>query len=482
MPSCFQIVVLVALLVQACLSVRTPEGQCESSRYAHKHRTFICTDISNEPDDQMSLVRLLTYANELDIQTIAIVTSTWKNDSLDTASVYNVLDGYGNVTANLNANVPVGAEYPTAGEMAAKVKRGHPVYGLAALNLTLSDAARALVNDTDESSTDDPLWVCLWGGANVVAEALHFVSRTRNSSDVAHFVEKLRVYSISDQDNAGAWLRVNYPKLFYIVALHGFNEYTQASWNGISGEQYRHFDKGGPNTSLITNDWLQIHIRVGDLGAHYLNYSYIMEGDTPSFFPLIQNGLGDPEHPEWGTWGGRFLLVDVDDRYPVYSDASDVAIGMDGDIYVSSFAGIWRWRKAYQYDFAARMQWTVNGAYSQNNHQPIAIVNGSCGPEVMEIPYKFNNSVVIDATESWDPDGDDLTFNWFHYREVVTRMQEGPISKVSLNVTFNPLDETGGLVRIQPLDNITMHIILSVEDERDMGLTTYRRIILTPTM
>jgi Protein of unknown function (DUF1593) len=33
-----------------------------------------------------------------------------------------------------------------------------------------------------------------------------------------------------------------------------------------------------------------------------------MEGDTPSFLYLIDNGLSMLEHPDWGSWGGRYEL------------------------------------------------------------------------------------------------------------------------------------------------------------------------------
>lgn len=35
-----------------------------------KPRVVVITDIGNEPDDQMSLVRLLLYSNELDIEAL----------------------------------------------------------------------------------------------------------------------------------------------------------------------------------------------------------------------------------------------------------------------------------------------------------------------------------------------------------------------------------------------------------------------------
>lgn len=41
-----------------------------------KPRVVVLTDIGNEPDDQMSLVRLLLYANEIEIEAIVPTTST----------------------------------------------------------------------------------------------------------------------------------------------------------------------------------------------------------------------------------------------------------------------------------------------------------------------------------------------------------------------------------------------------------------------
>jgi len=51
---------------------------------------------------------------------------------------------------------------------------------------------------------------------------------------------------------------------------------------------------------------------------------------------------------------------------------------------------------------------------------------------------------------------------------------------VSNNVTITPTKAAGSAVDIKPLNNITMHIVLAVTDRRDMGATTYRRVILNP--
>lgn len=203
----------------------------------------------------------------------------------------------------------------------------------------------------------------------------------------------------------------------------------------------------------MSNEWLEEHIRIGPLGAHYLNWTFIMEGDTPSFLGLIPNGLNAPEHPEWGGWGGRYILMVSSGAEGTFSDAADWAIGVNNETYLSQFASIWRWREAYQFDFAARMQWTINNAANateQPNHQPVAVVNGSCG--ILEIPYTLGESVVLDASESWDPDGDELSFDWFHYREPTFRL-EGDIPRISPNVTFDALDATGSVVNVTPNDN-----------------------------
>ncbi len=41
-----------------------------------KQRVFVLTDITNEPDDQQSLVRFLVYSNEYDVEGIVATTST----------------------------------------------------------------------------------------------------------------------------------------------------------------------------------------------------------------------------------------------------------------------------------------------------------------------------------------------------------------------------------------------------------------------
>ena len=77
---------------------------------------------------------------------------------------------------------------------------------------------------------------------------------TRNESEVKKFVSKLKVYSISDQDFSGRWIRENFPDIFYIVdpsAGDSWLEYYRATWTGISGD---HNYKNGPGMHFELTD------------------------------------------------------------------------------------------------------------------------------------------------------------------------------------------------------------------------------------
>ena len=223
----------------------------------------------------------------------------------------------------------------------------------------------------------------LWGGPNCLAQALWKVKETRSVQDVEKFVKKLRVYAISDQDDSGPWIRKTFKDLFYIVSpgYHKFGGYHYATWSGISGDKF-HGRFAGADFTIVDNPWLDKNIRCkGPLGEQYPFMKFLMEGDTPTFLYLIINGLGDTELPNWGGGGGRYecyrprpvrWFIEPETR-PLWTDAQDEAMGVDRSWHTSNKVTIWRWREAYQNDFAARMDWTIND-YKNANHPPVVIL------------------------------------------------------------------------------------------------------------
>ena len=259
-----------------------------------KPRVFVTSDISNEPDDAQSLVRFLLYSNEFDVQGLVACTSTWMRKIVHPEDMQRIVGAYGKVIDNLNEHVHPDNQYPSAQYLLSRIKSGPPMYGKEALRpgVPLSDGASLLIESLDASEL--PLWVLCWGGTNVIAQALEEVRRTRSVDDAARLRAKLRVYDISDQDDTAAWIRISFPDVFYICSIHGWNEYGMAAWTGISGDLLAPLDHGGPDTTIVGKEWLREHIQIGVLGGQYPDVAFIMEGDTPTFLYLIQNGLGSP--------------------------------------------------------------------------------------------------------------------------------------------------------------------------------------------
>ena len=145
-------------------------------------RVIIISDIGNEPDDQMSLVRLLLYSNELDIKALIASTSTWQKTATHPETMQALIKAYGEVRPNLLLNAK---GWPTAEDLSSKVFAGQPGYGLAATGPgKMSPGAEAIIREADRNDSR-PLWICLWGGPNTLAQALLHVRATRTPAATA---------------------------------------------------------------------------------------------------------------------------------------------------------------------------------------------------------------------------------------------------------------------------------------------------------
>ena len=204
-------------------AVAHPDAKCQLQTTT-KPRIFLLSDIDNEPDDAQSLVRLLLYSNEFQIEGLVATTSFWLNDTTRPDHMEDIVLGYKESLHNLNFHA---SGWPEPDYLLSLIKSGSTRYGMDGVGEGQDSEGSNLLIDAVDSS-EESLWVPLWGGANTLAQALWKVNSTR--SDIDKFVSKLRVYSISDQDNAGPWIRRHWPSLFYIASVHAFNRYGNAAW------------------------------------------------------------------------------------------------------------------------------------------------------------------------------------------------------------------------------------------------------------
>lgn len=429
-------------------------GGAAVSAAPERLRIVVETDAGGDPDDEQSLVRFLLYANEWDVQGIIANRARAregenKNPVRDGLGIVRrQLGAYGEVYPKLRLH---DERYPTKEELWKVTVAGYD---------DVEDGVELLIRVIDERDAR-PVWFCNWGTDKGSAEsclkrALDKVLKERGKEGYARFKSKLRLSS-DDRFGAHTW------EIEPAFSMWVYTLYPEMD----GGRWYRRFSvltktAGGFD---VQRDVITGH---GPLGALYpLNTNPPQkEGDTPMFLRLVPNGLNEPEHPEWGSWAGRFGKIVKDARFPADAgerryycpNQRDTIEGVTNrDLTLS------RWAEHIQNDFRARLEWCVRD-YAGGNHAPVVVVARG-----LERTARAGETVELDGTGSSDPDGQTLSFRWVvypeatGYRGIVPKLSAPGEAKTLLTI---PGDAAQGEV----------HVILQVTDSGKPALTRYGRI------
>ncbi len=431
---------------------------------AEPPRLLVLTDIGGDPDDQQSLIRLLLYANEFELEgfvaSAAGTLGELKAAVTKPQLIRELIEAYGQVYPRLT-NHAVG--YPPPGHLLARVKAGNPQRGRAAIGADHDTEGSRFIIELGERPDPRPLEVTIWGGQTDFAQACWRVRHDRGDEGLKRWLGRVRVYDINDQDEIFDWMFAEFAPPFYVLAHR---------YPGMDKREgaYRGLYLGG-DESLVSREWMELNIRRGHgpLGAMYPPrtwtapnpHSAIKEGDTPSWFYFLPHGVNDPTFPDWGGWGGRFQLA----TNGVWRDAQDAVGGI-----TDARSTVSRWRAAFQNEFAARLDWCEQPFHGAN-HRPIGVVNGQLDQHIVHLAVKSGQRVRLDAGGSLDPDGDVLAFRWWRYWEAGSWRGE-----VELSGTEKPVLE----VRAPEVGSAqTLHLILEASDAGSPPLTGFRRVVLT---
>ncbi len=272
-----------------------------------KPRVFIFTDINidaGDPDDRQSLVHLLWYADELQIE--GIVPDRWNARGFEACNL--AMQAYAKDHQMLNL-----------------AKTGYPA-PQSVLDLIAADLEYAMEKFRQAAAIDtSPLYVLVWG-------------------NMVNFGEALRRYPELSANVRAITIGTD-------LMMEEYNQYIPENWERME-QPCRQYNWNGWGRNEIFNDprfkdmwWLEINwtyegmftgeeptemfyklSHYGALGQHMIDVTanepwarYFRVGDTPSVLYVIDPD-NIPDDPTLGSWAGRFLQPFPKERPNYYTD------------------------------------------------------------------------------------------------------------------------------------------------------------------
>jgi hypothetical protein len=291
-----KLIFVLSLLISFCC---TDKGKEQKS---HKHRIVISSDIGGtDPDDFQSTIHLLMYADYFEIE--GLISSPYgngrKKDFLDMIDLYE--KDFGLLKAKSSG-------FPDPDSLRTVCKQGAistaPYKGFD----TATQGSDWIIKCAKESS-NQPLWVLVWGGLEDLAQALH---------DAPEIKEKIKVYWIGGPNkkwsiNAYAYIAAYHPDLWMIEANATYRGWFMDSESPDDMKAETYYD-----------NYIQEH---GAMGKAFRDYykGEIKMGDTPSLAYVMN---GNPNNPMGESWGGSFSPIKRSSRtiFDGNSTANDTVI------------------------------------------------------------------------------------------------------------------------------------------------------------
>ena len=453
---------------QSLCAALVPENDSDSALL--KPRIVVLTDVSTwETDDSESLVRLLVHSDVFEIEGLVYTTGWSLEETRDDFFnlIHDVINAYEKDLPNLlkrsdqdgfleNESEQYIGYWPSPEYLRARTMYGSKKRGINQIGKDNVSPGSDLIIKLADEEDGRPVWITVWGGGNTLAQAIWQVQQERSKEELKAFLHRIPTYTITDQDrsykegtpydiSSHQWMRREFEKDLMFL-------WDECAWKYQNGTGRKNWEKYAAH--------IQDH---GNLGSVYPKYKYGVEGDTPAFLHILPNGLNDPTVPGQVGWGGFFRWgIGPDSTTYAYTNhkgkAHEVCAKYEAYFYPAAFN-----------NFAARMDWAAEG---KGNRNPNVTINGNQGLDILYIKPKQGKTLTLDASKSFDPDGDRLLYKWWVLPEAGTYSENVPIleSNTSRAQIKIPSDSAGK----------TIHLICEVTDDGTHNLTTYRRIIFKP--
>ncbi len=430
-----------------------------------KPRVVVLTDVSTwETDDSESLVRLMVHNDLLEIEAL-VFTTGWSLDKTRDEFmqlIHNAIDAYEKDLPNLskrsnqsshaqNESRQTIGQWPSPNYLRERTVFGSKRRGAEHIGEGNDSAGSKLIIDLADEDDDRPLWITVWGGGNTLAQAIWRVKQDRSEVELKRFLQKLRVYTITDQDrdqktpfsdSSHQWMRREFEKELFFI-------WDECAWKFQNGTGKK------PLGRIRT-----VHPRTWQPGQCLSQVQVWRRRRHPSLLAFVAHWIERSKRSDARRLGGYFCVGPSQDKvtscYTNFSKPDyDLCRNLEEHFYQATFN-----------NFAARMAWAKDG---RGNRNPVVKLNGDASLAILSRTVKAGEKVILDASESNDPDGDKLSFKWWVLNAAGSYQQPINIQGADqARVTVQVPDDSGGL---------SFHLICEVIDDGAPSLTSYRRIV-----
>lgn len=489
-PLQLSLIFLCSFSLAACNAQTSEELQSEQE----KIRTIILTDMTH--DDGNSLIRYLYYASYFDLEAMIVTNQLPDFNHDDTGpwdKAMSILDAYREELPQLRKHDP---DLPGYEELMAVTKQGRGALPIIWLTNTLefsnwiadrfvtsawdsvyfhdcigegytphgepkdSEGSDFLV-EIFEKDDDRPIFVQAWGGTITFVQALHRFREKHGEEKFQELLPKIHLYGILFQDISFEYF-ASFEQMRdetcagfgTAIPTHGEEPVELGMALYDNGHFWYYVWSNDPDYQRpVTSEMVNGHGPMSDI------YDDGGEGDTPSYLYLISSvfGLNDHLDPTQGSWGSMFRPMgnSFPDNYYYTCDIDQYELI--------------RWVPAATNSFMNRLQWSVKEP-GEVNREPVAVVNGDMTNTIIRLNIKPGEVITLDASGSFDPDGDELAIHWFRYDEADSYTGEVDIS--------NSAAALQQIVVPDDLGSSNIHLVLEVMDHGEPQLVSYRRVII----
>lgn len=467
-----------------------------------------------EVDDMNSLIHVLLYSNEVDIQGIVQSSSKfhWKGVAGQKEEKYTkpyrwpgtewmqkYLNAYQKVYPNLKKH---DKSYPAPAYLKSVTKVGNIGYKGEMDSATEgSELIKKTILDNDERT----LYLLAWGGTNTISRALKDIEKEYKGTKQwdairKKIINKVVIPACGEQDEtyseyiAEEWPEIKFmscsqmssyaymwrtqpedssKKTLYadfmlknLIRKHGALLDNYVTWGDgtyLDGEEPG--SQFGTNEDLLDSlDWWGGFNPV----QKYQRYDFLSEGDSPTFFMLLDTGLRTLEDVTNGGFSGRYAKADKKNskgqEVNYWSPVKDTYVKEDGN--TMQVESSWKYIDDIQNDFAARADWCIVNDYAKANHAPkVSVIEGT------DIKASAGETLKLHAIAT-DPDDDYVTVSWSEYTDAST-------TETALTLKGAASDTISFKIPEDAKAGQKIHLIVQAQDDGEHTLTHYQQVIIT---